>query len=96
MYRIRPGIVLTHVCGQSILVSAYEARPFCPYTTILNDTGEVIWKCLSDGKSIPEIVIRMNEVFDIPPETDTEKLIREYIDQRHTNGYVLYEEDLES
>ena len=93
MIRIRPGIILTHVCDQSLLVAAYEARPHCPYVTILNETGEAIWKHLTEGKSIPEIVKDVKEAFDIPADVDVEEFINDYIAQLHENGYVLYEED---
>ncbi len=94
MIRVRPGVILTHVCGQTILVAAFEAQKYCPYTTVLNDTGEMIWQCLSEGKDLPSIVSLMRENFDIPKDTDVESLIEDYIRQLHDNGYVLYEEDL--
>lgn len=92
--KVRPGIVLTHVCDQSLLVAAYEAREYCPYVTILNETGEVIWKHLTEGKNIPDIVKDVKEAFDIPADVNVEELIGDYIAQLHENGYVLYEEDL--
>lgn len=91
MIRVRPGVVLTHVCGRNILVAAIEARQYCPYTTLLNDTGEVIWNCLSKGMDLPEISVRIREEFDIPPETDVEEIVSEYFNQLHENGYVLFE-----
>ena len=96
MIRIRPGIVLTHVCDQCVLVAAREARPYCPYTTILNKTGEIIWKCLTEGKDLTGIIEHMTKEFDIPSGTDIKQIIMDYIDQLHVNGYVLYEEDIES
>lgn len=96
MMKIRPGIVLTHVCGESLLVAACEARPYCPYITMLNETGEVIWKCLSEEKTISDIVSQITEVFDVPSDIDVEKLINDYIDQLHEKGYVLYEEEIKS
>ena len=91
--RIRPGIIMTHVCGQNLLVAAYEARPYCPYVTILNETGEIIWKCLALGKSMPDIVKELQDLFDIPSDVDVEKLITDYLEQLHEKGYVLYEEE---
>ena len=94
--RIRPGIVLTHVCDQSLLVAAYEARPYCPYVTILNETGEAIWNSLMEGKNTADMIQELTDQFDIPSDTDIEKLIADYIEQLHENGYVLYEEDSSS
>ena len=92
MIRIRPGIILTHVCGQSLLVAAYEARQYCPYVTILNETGEVIWNNLVEQKSITEIIKYVSEIFDIPNDIDVKKMINIYIDQLYENGYIIYEE----
>ncbi len=92
-YKLRPGITLTHICGEAILVAAYEARQHCPYTTVLNETGEVIFNALKVGRSVKEIAAELNETFDIPEGTDVEGLCIEYIKQLHDNGYVLYEED---
>ena len=93
MIRIREGILLTHVCDQAILVSSFDSRKYCPYTTNLNDTGESIWKYLSEGKDIKEITSHLKEEFDIPKEVNVEALVKDYIDELHKNGYVLYEED---
>ena len=93
MIKVRPGVVLTHVCGQSLLVTAFEARSRCPYVTILNETGEIIWNCLKDKRSVPEIVLTLRNMFDIPCDTNVEELINDYIGQLFDNGYVVYEEE---
>lgn len=90
--KIRPGIVLTHVCGQGVLVSAFEVRDFCPYITLLNETGEYIWNCLENNIDVKEIVKKVRNEFDIPVNTDVEELINSFLYQLKTNGYVVYEE----
>ena len=95
MIKLRPGVILTHICDQSLLVAAYEARQYCPYVTVLNETGELIWNCLNDEKSIIEIIDQISQIFDIPSNVDLEELIVNYIEQLHENGYVLYEEETE-
>ena len=91
--RIRSGIVLTHICDQSLLVAAYEARPYCPYVTVLNETGESIWKWLIEGKSIAEIVQSVIDQYEIPSDIDVNSMIEDYIAELHEKGYVLYEEE---
>ena len=95
MIKVRPGIVLTKICGEYILVAAHEARQFCPYTKILNDTGALIWECLTDNQSIPEIAEELKQSFDIPADINIEKIISDYLEILHANGYLLYEEDTE-
>ncbi len=93
--KVRPGIILTHVCGQTLLVAAFEERAHCPYVTILNETGGIIWNCLKEKKSLPDIVLTLKKKFDIPSDTNVEELINDYIAQLYDKGYVLYEEDSE-
>jgi len=94
MIRIRPGVIITHICNESILVAALEARCYCPYTTILNDTGEMVFSGLKEGKSIAEIKQELTESFNIPADIDIEVLIKDYINQLAECGYILSEEDL--
>ena len=96
MINIRPGIISIRVCDQCLLVAGYEARRSCPYVTILNETGEAIWNCLKDGKSISDITQSITELFEIPIDIDVEQLITDFIEQLHKNGYVLFEEEKES
>ena len=93
MIKVRPGIILTKVCEENILVACYDARQYCPYTMFLNDTGAVIWEGISDNHSIPEIVENLEKVFDIPSGTDVEGTVHEYLDMLHSHGYLMYEED---
>ncbi len=93
--RVRSGIILTHICGQALLVAAFEARPHCPHVTVLNETGDIIWNCLKEKKNIPDIVLTLKKKFDIPSDMNVEELIKDYIAQLHDKGYVLYEEDSE-
>ena len=89
MIKVRPGIVLTKVCDENILVACYEARQYCPYTTILNDTGAVIWEGISDNQTIAEIIEKLEEAFDIPSGTDVEGTVHECLDMLHSHGYFL-------
>ena len=89
MIKVRPGVILTHVCGQSLLVAAYEARQYCPYITILNETGESIWKCLKKEMDVSEIAHHISKVYDIPSDINVEKLITDYINQLHKSGYII-------
>ncbi len=94
MIKTRPGIVLTHICGQYILVAAIEAQKYCVYTTALNETGAVIWKCLSDNKTVLDTAEILKNHFDIPKDVDINSVISSYINELHSHGYLIYEGDL--
>ena len=45
-YRTRPGVVLTDICGENVLVSASSLAGLCPYVTQINDSSVFLWKLL--------------------------------------------------
>ena len=92
MFKTRPGIVLTRICDQSILVAAYEARKYCPYTMILNESGAAIWECLEAGKDLLGIKEYLLDEFEIPNEIDLNEMVDNYINILYSNGYLLDEE----
>ena len=47
-YKAREGVVLTSVCGESLLVSAAALRDICPFVTVLNDSSAFLWKQLQN------------------------------------------------
>lgn len=95
MMKIRPGVILINICEENILVASYDARQYCPYTMILNETGAVIWRCISKHETFPEIIRELKSEFDIPSGTDIEGAVNEYLDRLHSNGYLMYAEDKE-
>lgn len=51
-YIQRPGVVLTKVCGTSLLVPNREASEFCPYVIQLSFLPAADWQALGNGKTI--------------------------------------------
>ena len=56
-YRIRPGVVLTSVCGESFLVAAKAVQKYCPFFSQLNESSAFLWRKLSDSMSAEELKI---------------------------------------
>lgn len=38
-YQIRPGVVLSEVCGEYLLLATMEASRYCPYVYQINETA---------------------------------------------------------
>ena len=43
-YRTRPGVVLTTISGQNVLVSAKSVQGLCPFTAQINETTAFCWR----------------------------------------------------
>ena len=51
-YIQRPGVVLTKVCGTSLLVPNRAASEFCPYVIRLPFLPAGDWQALGNGKTV--------------------------------------------
>ena len=43
----RGGVSLHRVCGEYLLFAGREARSVCPYLSVINEPGALLWNCLS-------------------------------------------------
>ena len=48
-YVTRPGVVLTSICDEYMLLAAKAAREHCPYMTQLNESSAFLWRRLEQG-----------------------------------------------
>ena len=88
-YRTRPGVVQTSVCGEYLLVAAGEARRFCPYVSVINETSAFLWQQMlkgADRETLTEAVQREYEVQD--PEM-ARREIDGFLNQMLELGYLL-------
>lgn len=47
--RTRPGVVLTEICGEHVLVSAKAITRDCPFVTFINEESAFLWTQLLKG-----------------------------------------------
>ena len=60
-YVPRPGVVLTKVCGASLLVPNREASQACPHIMRIKGFLVLDWKALVNGKEL-EVLYKGHEV----------------------------------
>ena len=52
VYKGRPGVVLTEIAGEYVLVAAKALKGECPYVMQLNETSAFLWRQLGSGMSL--------------------------------------------
>ena len=90
-YRIRPGVVLTSVCGESYLVAAKAAQKQCPYFSQLNDSSAFLWRKLSDAMTAEELTRVVLAEFEVEDPASLQGVINRFLSQMVELGYLLRE-----
>ncbi len=90
-YKLRPGVVLTEVCGEYLLVSTGYARDVCPYVLQINEQAAVFWRILEQESRVPAIMQRASQVFNKEAK-DVLLLWISFLSRMSKQGYVLTEE----
>ena len=90
-YRSRPGVVLTSVCGEYLLLAAKAAREHCPYMTQLSESSAFLWKLLIDGAGEDELLRAVCAEYEIDEPETARQGIETFIGQMLESGYLLRE-----
>ena len=91
-YKTRPGVVLTAICGEHVLVSAAALRDLCPYVTELNETSAFLWHQLTNGADLDGLMAALNEEYDIPEPAAARQAVEDFLRQMLELNYLLPEE----
>ncbi len=90
-YRIRPGVVLTSVCGETFLVAAKAARKFCPYFSQLNESSAFLWRKLSDSMTAEDLTRVVLAEYEVEDPASLKDVINSFLSQMVELGYLLRE-----
>lgn len=91
-YRTRPGVVLTTVCGENLLVAAKAARPECPYVTQINDSSAFLWRKLAEGADADGLMAAVEAEFEVDDPAVIREAVEAFIAQMLELNYLLPEE----
>ena len=91
-YKTRPGVVLTAVCGEYVLVAASAAQAFCPYVTELNETSAFLWERLRFGANLDDLMSALNEEYELEDSAAAQQAVEEFLRQMLKLNYLLPEE----
>lgn len=87
-YKAREGVVLTSVCGESLLVSAAALRDICPFVTVLNDSSAFLWKQLQNGAGLEDLENAVRSEFEIDDPTVVKPVIEGFLRQMLDLNYL--------
>ena len=90
-YKTRPGVVLTEIAGQHMLVAARELRPLCPYTVQINETAAFCWRILEGGADLDALTAAMMKEYDIADPAEVRSDLEELLEQLQKCNYLTEE-----
>ena len=93
-YKTRPGVILTEIAGEYILVAAKALSGICPYVTQINESSAFLWEKMKKGASEEELIAAVMEEYDIDDPEEIRKAILSFIKQMEETGYLLNEEEI--
>ena len=88
-YKTRPGVVLTAICGEHLLVAARSVRDSVPYLTQLNESAAFLWKQLEQGADEDALLAAVLEEYEIADPAGARASIRGTLEQLRASGYLL-------
>ena len=87
-YKCRDGVVMTRVCGETLLVAARAIQDQCPYVTFLNDSSAFLWQQLKTGATAAELEEAVCREFDVDDPSAIRELIESFIQQMKEHHYL--------
>ncbi len=91
-YKTREGIVLTEVCGETLLVSANALRKLCPFVTVLNESSAFLWTQLRNGATVEELESAVHAEYEIDDPSVVRAVIEDFLRQMLELNYLVAEE----
>lgn len=88
-YRTRPGVVLTCICEEYLLVAASSLRDRVPTVTQLNESSAFLWKQLENGADEEKLRRAVSEEYEIEDAAAAEAAIHAFLDKMLECGYLI-------
>ncbi len=88
-YKTRPGVVLTAICGEHVLVAAAAIRDLCPYVTEINETSAFLWQQLTHGADLDGLMAALDSEYDIPDPSAARQAVEAFLRQMLELNYLL-------
>lgn len=88
-YRTRPGVVLTSICGEYVLVAAKAARDEVPFATQISESSAFLWKNLINGADEDTLAASVLEEYEIEDPRAARAAIRGFVGKMFELGYLV-------
>ncbi len=92
-YRLRPGVVLTEICGEYLLVATPQAEAYCKFVNRVNETGGKILEYIShESLTISEIGSKLNVDYEVIDKNSFIQDVFGFLISLQENGYIVTED----
>ena len=91
MYRTRPGVVLTEIAGEYMLVSARALQDICPPFTQINESSAFLWRQIETGATLEQLRTAVESEYEIEDREAAEAAIRAFVQQMQDMNYLVTE-----
>ena len=88
-YKTRPGIVLTTICDEHVLVAAAALRDVCPFVTQINETSAFLWRQMMSGADLDGLMAALDSEYDIPDPSAARQAVEAFLRQMLELNYLL-------
>ena len=90
-FRTRPGVVLTEICGEHMLVAARAIAEDCPFVTTVNEESAFLWEKLKGGADAEQLLQAVQDEFNVDDPDTLREAIRVFL-QQMSELHLLTEE----
>lgn len=90
-FKTRPGVVLTEIAGEYVLVTAKALLDTCPYVAQINESSAFLWKRMEVGASLDELESAVAEEYELEDPTAAREAIRSFVQQMADMNYLIVE-----
>ena len=80
-FKTRPGVVLTEICGEHVLVTARSVMRECPFVTNVNEESAFLWRKLKYGADEEELMRAVEEEYEVEDPAELREGIRAFIER---------------
>lgn len=87
--KTRPGVVLTEIGGEYVLVAARSLLDECPYITQINESSAFLWKCMENGCDIDTLFASVSEEYEIDDKESVKNAILSFVQQMDDMNYLV-------
>ena len=91
IYKTRPGVVLTEIAGEYVLVAAKALLDTCPYVTQINESYAFLWKRMESGAALDELESAVAEEYELEDPAAAREAIRSVVQQLADMNYLIEE-----
>lgn len=90
-YKTRPGVVLTTIAGQNVLVAAKSLAALCPYSAQINDTAAFCWRVLEEGADVDTLMNKLSGEYEIDDAAEARRDLEQLVAQMLESNYLIEE-----